>query len=500
MLLATQLAVSLLLPLPSRSSALLRCRCPHPPRCVAGTYDSDDWRRWGSASSSDDAKDDKDDSFGARRWLRIAECDVLPPPSGERCAGIVHFVGGALVGAAPKQGYASFLEGVSDAANLCIVATPCTGLTGLDHWAAASEVLLRWCAAQTEVRSALDERPAGNVGACASDQLPVLGLGHSLGAKLLVLLGSDGKMAEQLGERCANVLVSYNSFSAKRSVPLLQQAVTLGDGLRTSGIAGAAGPIAGTAATSLGEIGETLGAGASDLFRGLGQRVGTGEVADTIDALADGLGLGSLGDALGGGGTGRRRGGAGDGDGERYDEVAGASGGVAEQLAFGLDGAARALGVLGRGVGEAGRSAAGFADRMDEGTAEEDSLPDEFSPSPEETSRLVSTSYRVGRNLLVRFGDDPLDESSGLARLLKARFTDDVTGIGGRLDFKRLEGTHVTPNTPDVAPYLDGLDWSLAEQLGAAEAARALERASLERDEASEAVAAFAWREVKRGP
>jgi hypothetical protein len=70
--------------------------------------------------------------------------------------------------------------------------------------------------------------------AAAADALPpVIGLGHSLGAKLLVLLACGltkpatgdtpaGELAEQpLGTRAANVLVSYNNFPAARSVPLI---------------------------------------------------------------------------------------------------------------------------------------------------------------------------------------------------------------------------------------------------------------------------------------
>lgn len=178
----------------------------------------------------------------------------------------------------------------------------------------------------------------------------------------------------------------------------------------------------------------------------------------------------------------------------------GASDGSAasQQLADSLDSAARALGSLGRGVGDAGsRASDTFAERASSSSSEP-LIPDEFEPSPQETERLVLSKYAVGRNLLVRFRDDPIDQSSGLARLCRTRFTDDVTGIGGRLDFKSLDGTHVTPNAPELGPYLAGLDPNLVESVGAGEAARALEQAGRERDEASEAVAAFAWREVKR--
>ena len=62
--------------------------------------------------------------------------------------------------------------------------------------------------------------------------------------------------------------------------------------------------------------------------------------------------------------------------------------------------------------------------------------------------------------------------SSRFARLLQRRFTDDdgwtdeFRAIGGRLDFKVLEGTHVTPNVPQLTGYLGGIDPSLAAVMG----------------------------------
>ena len=419
---------------------------------VAGTYSSDDWFG-GSWREAQDATDDEDDGPRASsRWVRIAECDVLLPPPGELCSGIVHFVGGALVGTAPKAAYSAFLEDISDATGACVVCTACTGLTGLDHWQAASEVMLRWCAAESEIRSSLAARDGG----LDATRLPVVGLGHSLGAKLLVLLHADPKMAQTVGARCANALVSYNSYSAQRSIPLLQQATGLADAARASGLASAAAP----AVSSLGGLGETLGAGAS---------AGLSALAST---LAGGLATGS-------------------------DE----SSDVARAVAGGLEDAARSLGALGRSVGTAGRTAAAAAAETPtkgERAAGDDEVADEFSPSPEETSALVSASYAIGRNLLVRFADDPIDQSSALARLLQARFTDAETGLGGRLDFQRLDGTHVTPNAPDWSAYLRGLDRGVVESVGAADAADALERAAAERAAASATVADFIQRELRR--
>ena len=174
---------------------------------------------------------------------------------------------------------------------------------------------------------------------------------------------------------------------------------------------------------------------------------------------------------------------------------------VARAVAGGLEDAARSLGALGRSVGTAGRTAAAAAAETPtkgERAAGDDEVADEFSPSPEETSALVSASYAIGRNLLVRFADDPIDQSSALARLLHARFTDAETGLGGRLDFKRLDGTHVTPNAPDWSAYLRGLDRGVVESVGAADAADALERAAAERAAASATVADFIQRELRR--
>ena len=162
------------------------------------------------------------------RWQRIGACDVLLPEFGGECGAIIHFVGGALVGGAPQQTYGAFLETLADH-GLCIVANPSGGLTGLDHYEAAREVGSQWTDMQPELRKELSAR-----GVAAPARLPVVGLGHSLGCKLLLLLGSQpaavsqpaGEAAAGLGHR-ANILVSFNNFDARRSVPLLEPAAKL---------------------------------------------------------------------------------------------------------------------------------------------------------------------------------------------------------------------------------------------------------------------------------
>jgi hypothetical protein len=76
----------------------------------------------------------------------------------------------------------------------------------------------------------------------------------------------------------------------------------------------------------------------------------------------------------------------------------------------------------------------------------------EFSPSPSETLRLVSASYRQPRNLLVRFERDELDQSGRLLAALRQRPDD----RSERID---LPGDHLTPASAGLRRNLLG-DWA----------------------------------------
>eukprot|EP00966_Prymnesium_polylepis_P089253 2066509-Prymnesium_polylepis.1 len=219
-------------------------------------------------------------------------------------------------------------------------------------------------------------------------------------------------MVQALGARQANALISYNNYAASASVPMLQEAVAAGDALQTSGL-GAALRSGGVAAAY----------SAADALRVVGS-VGAGlsrEMPSDLESLGRGLGA-NLGVDLGGLGAGLDSLGARVGAGLGLD--GGRAGGpMGEQLADGLRSAAAAVGALGD---QAEAAASGYAGGSDGGG---DGGSTDFSPSPEETDALVSRQYAVGRNLLLRFIDDSLDQSMGLAQLLKVRFTDAETGI-----------------------------------------------------------------------
>jgi Protein of unknown function (DUF1350) len=66
----------------------------------------------------------------------------------------------------------------------------------------------------------------------------------------------------------------------------------------------------------------------------------------------------------------------------------------------------------------------------------------DFTPTPTDVLRIVGDSYSVASNLVIAYNRDTIDSSDELVPLLRDRF-------GGRgVVVRRLDGTHVTPNTP----------------------------------------------------
>ncbi|KAL3835766.1 hypothetical protein ACJIZ3_010502 [Penstemon smallii] len=77
-----------------------------------------------------------------------------------------------------------------------------------------------------------------------------------------------------------------------------------------------------------------------------------------------------------------------------------------------------------------------------------------FSPKPEETRRLIRSYYGISRNLLIKFKDDTIDETSTLAQVLSSD-----SAISSMLDMsiRLLPGDHGLPlqqAIPDVPPAM----------------------------------------------
>ena len=135
-------------------------------------------------------------------WQEISGNWVLVPA---RPIGIIHFLGGAFVAAAPQLTYRRLLERLA-LQGYVVVATPFVNT--FDHTAIAQTVLRNFDRALMQLEETQLRRRA----------LPIYGIGHSMGCKLHLLIGSLFAV-----ERAGNILISFNNYSARNAVPLVEQ-------------------------------------------------------------------------------------------------------------------------------------------------------------------------------------------------------------------------------------------------------------------------------------
>ncbi len=136
-------------------------------------------------------------------WQEVSGNWVLVP---QHPKGIVHFLGGAFVATAPHLTYRWLLEQLANQGYV-VVATPFVNT--LDHSAIAKSVLQSFDSTleRLQAKATLRKR-----------YFPVYGLGHSMGCKLHLLIGSLFPV-----ERAGNILISYNNYAARDAIPLVQQ-------------------------------------------------------------------------------------------------------------------------------------------------------------------------------------------------------------------------------------------------------------------------------------
>ncbi|MFQ4145769.1 DUF1350 family protein [Chlorogloeopsis sp. ULAP02] len=136
-------------------------------------------------------------------WKEISGNWVLLP---QKPIGIIHFLGGAFVATAPHITYRLLLENTAEK-GFVVIATPFVNT--LDHAAIAKQVLLNF----ERVLVRLEDR-----GLLSKGYLPIYGIGHSMGCKLHLLIGSLFPV-----ERAGNILISYNNYAARDAIPLVEQ-------------------------------------------------------------------------------------------------------------------------------------------------------------------------------------------------------------------------------------------------------------------------------------
>ena len=318
---------------------------------------------------------------------------VLLPTNQAVPKSIVHFTGGFLAGMnGVTVAYNGVLQTLADAGHL-IVATPIPTFS-MDHGAVARTLGQQFATCyDTPVRKLIGK---------GFDDVPVIGLSHSLGGKLTVLVNSRKEDRKAQPARAGNVFMCFNNFGMQATSNLTaRQAVKFYPELE-----------------------------------GLFSAAASPEVRRVVDAVQGGTFLSSaVTSALGGLGLNMGRGGA----------ARGAAGGAAGRAGGLGDGLSEALGALGEQLGaDIGQRVDAFSrDVKQQVDAAVGSLPTdaEFDPSPEQTWALLQAGYNVQRNVLLQLSDDDIDQSDALAVNLRQRGCDVV--------LRRLDGTHLTPLTPN---------------------------------------------------
>lgn len=133
-------------------------------------------------------------------WQEISGGWVFLPPT--KISGIIHFLGGAFVATAPQLSYRTFLEQIA-LEGYVIIATPF--LNTFDHLTIARDVLNRF-------ETILERLHRNNI--LGRSYLPIYGIGHSLGCKLHIIIGSLFEV-----KRAGNILISFNNYPAKKAIP-----------------------------------------------------------------------------------------------------------------------------------------------------------------------------------------------------------------------------------------------------------------------------------------
>ena len=136
-------------------------------------------------------------------WKEIRGDWVLVP---HNPIGIIHFLGGAFVATLPHLTYRWLLEHLANQGYV-IIATPFVNT--LDHIAIAKSVLLKFERTLKRLQESGELRKL---------YLPTYGVGHSMGCKLHLLIGSLFSV-----QRAGNILISFNNFAANEAIPLVEQ-------------------------------------------------------------------------------------------------------------------------------------------------------------------------------------------------------------------------------------------------------------------------------------
>ncbi|CAK9047872.1 unnamed protein product [Durusdinium trenchii] len=135
----------------------------------------------------------------AKRWQELGNAKVLMPENSIPW-GVTHFIGGAVLGQFPELCYSSLLQPFVDKTGMAVICTPYE--LSRDHQEIADVAASDFAEAFE-----LGEERFG----WAKDRMPRLAMGHSLGAKLQVLLSCQRPHPMLAGV----ALLAFNNFGVE---------------------------------------------------------------------------------------------------------------------------------------------------------------------------------------------------------------------------------------------------------------------------------------------
>ena len=308
-----------------------------------------------TASSAADAYMDLLQSQGG--WYAMGDCFVLLPTEQRIPKSIIHFVGGFLAGSsAVTVAYNGILMSLAESGHL-IVATPIPPFS-IDHGNVAKNIASQFTNVyNNDIRKLVGNRQL--------DDIPVIGLSHSLGGKLTALMNSRKEDRKMLPLKAGNIFLSFNNYGVQDTSAMgFKQAKRVSPDV--------------------------------EKFIGMASRP---EVKQAFEAVKDSSLLNNIFNKA----TSALR------DDPRVS-LSGAIGALGDQL--GVDIAKR--------VEEFSKDLQGQID------ASVNSIPTdiEFDPSPDATWAFMQAGYNVQHNVAIQFQDDDIDQSMDLAMNLRKRGCD----------------------------------------------------------------------------
>ena len=145
-------------------------------------------------------------------WYAMDDCFVLLPS--ERIPkSIIHFVGGFGAGTSVVTvAYSGMLSALAESGHL-VIATPLPERLELDHGKISETISLSF-------KKCYDNNIKTLLGNMA-DEVPIIGLSHSLGGKLTALMNSRKQDRKKMPPRAGNIYLAFNNYGMKDNFDLL---------------------------------------------------------------------------------------------------------------------------------------------------------------------------------------------------------------------------------------------------------------------------------------